>query len=244
MKKAVFNWSGGKDSAIALHYILKEGKYQVSKLLTSVNSHHHRISMHGVRVELLEQQTAKLELPLEKLMLPEQPQMAEYEEIMGNMLTQLQNEGITHSIFGDIFLEDLKTWRENKLSEIGMKAVFPLWKKNTLNLLHEFVEMGFKTIIVCCNAQLLDKSFAGMIIDRDFIKDLPKNVDPCGENGEFHTFVFDGPIFKSPVEFTLGETVYKEYDHPNSQQNGKDKMGFWFADLINPSDTKAKNKLF
>jgi uncharacterized protein (TIGR00290 family) len=237
--KSFFNWSGGKDSSLALYHALNDPDYSVERLLTNVNNQYRRISMHGVRVELLEQQATAIGIPLQKLVLPDQPSMAEYEEQMMQTMRQLQEERFTHSLFGDIFLEDLKTYREIQLAKVQMRAVFPLWKRDTMELIHEFIDLGFKTIVVCVKAEMLDESFAGRIIDKDFLKDLPVNVDPCGENGEFHTFVFDGPIFKRPVFFKIGEKVFREYKAP---ANEKDKcltnqpseplsMGFWFCDL-------------
>ena len=135
-------------------------------------------------------------------------------------------------IFGDIFFGDLRVYREEQLQAIGMQAVFALWKQNTSNLIHEFLDLGFKTIVTCVNETYLDKSFAGRIIDRNFIKDLPENVDPCGENGEFHTFTFDGPIFKNPIEFEVGETVMKTYPKPKTEETQSGDYVFWFCDLI------------
>jgi uncharacterized protein (TIGR00290 family) len=236
--KSYFNWSGGKDSALALYYAKQNATYSIEKLLTTVNQQYKRISMHGVQEVLLEQQAAAIGLPLQKLQLPVQPSMQEYEQQMMETIKGLQYQQFTHSFFGDIFLEDLKRYREQQLAKVGFEAVFPLWKRNTLELMHEFLALGFKTIVVCINAQLLDKSFAGRIIDEQFLNDLPGGVDPCGENGEFHTFVFDGPLFHQPVAFEIGETVYREYKAP---QNNKDNcftatspasMGFWFCDLL------------
>jgi uncharacterized protein (TIGR00290 family) len=238
--KSFFNWSGGKDSSLALYYALRDNTFSIEKLLTSVNSQHLRISMHGVREELLKQQADAIGIPLQELILPDQPSMLEYEEQMMQIMRQLQEEKFTHSLFGDIFLEDLKAYREAQLAKVNMTAVFPLWKRNTTNLIHEFIDLGFKTIVVCVKSDLLDESFAGRIIDKDFLSDLPANVDPCGENGEFHTFVFDGPIFKKPISFKTGEKVFREYKAP---ENERDKcfdntpakpstMGFWFCDLL------------
>lgn len=231
--KAIFNWSSGKDSALALYKILKEEKFEVTSLLTSINKEFQRISMHGVHVSLLEKQAESLGFPLIKMELPKEPSMEEYREIMGRTMTEIQSQGITHSIFGDIFLEDLKKYREDQLRSIGMEGVFPLWKINTTDLIREFLDLGFKTIVVCVNETYLDKSFAGRIIDEDFIKDLPENVDVCGENGEFHTFTFNGPIFKNPIEFEIGEIVKKTYPKPKSDENSEDdEYVFWFCDLI------------
>ncbi len=238
--KSLFSWSGGKDSSLALYHALNDKSYSVEKLLTNVNNQYRRVSMHGVREELLEQQAISIGIPLQKLVLSDQPSMIEYEEQMMQTMRQLQKENFTHSMFGDIFLEDLKTYRETQLAKVQMSAVFPLWKRDTTELIHEFIDLGFKTIVVCVKAELLDESFAGRIIDKDFLKDLPNNLDPCGENGEFHTFVFDGPIFKKPVLYKTGEKVFREYKAPS---NDKDKcftnspltpssMGFWFCDLL------------
>jgi uncharacterized protein (TIGR00290 family) len=240
--KSFFNWSGGKDSSLALYHVLNDKSYSVEKLLTNVNSQYRRVSMHGVREELLEQQAETIGIPLQKLVLSDQPTMAEYEQYTMQTMQQLQQEKFTHSIFGDIFLEDLKAYREAQLTKVGMHAVFPIWKRDTAELMREFIDLGFKTIVVCIKAELLDESFAGRVIDKDFLKDLPTNVDPCGENGEFHTFVYDGPIFKNPVEYKIGEKVFREYKAPAndkddcfSNQPTPPSMGFWFCDII-PSD--------
>lgn len=231
--KAIFNWSSGKDSALSLYKILKEDQFEVTSLLTSINKDFQRISMHGVHVSLLEKQAESLELNLIKMELPKEPSIEEYREIMSKTMNEIKLQGVTHSIFGDIFLEDLRKYREDQLQSIGMEAVFPLWKQKTTALINEFLDLGFKTIVTCVNETYLDKSFAGRIIDENFIKDLPENVDPCGENGEFHTFTFDGPIFKNPINFEIGETVKKTYPKPKSDQNEKDdEYIFWFCDLI------------
>ena len=232
-KKAIFNWSSGKDSALALYKTLKENKFEVTSLLTSINKEFQRISMHGVHVSLLEKQAEILELPLIKMELPKEPSMEEYRNIMSKTMSEIRQNGVTHSIFGDIFLEDLKKYREDQLQSIGMKGVFPLWKIDTQNLIKEFLDLGFKTIVTCVNETYLDKSFAGRIIDEDFLKDLPKNVDPCGENGEFHTFCFDGSIFKNPIEFEIGEIVKKTYPKPKTDNDNEEgEYVFWFCDLI------------
>jgi len=239
MKKAYLNWSSGKDAALALYKVKREGEYSVQKLVTSVNTEFSRISMHGVRIELLQKQAERLGLPLHQIELHGEVSMQKYNEVMTIETKKLLEEGFTHSIFGDIFLEDLKRYREKQLEEIGVRAVFPLWKQNTKKLLEEFIETGFKAIVVCVNTDKLDKSFCGRIIDQDFINDLPKNVDPCGENGEFHTFVFDGPIFKEPIDFKIGEMVEKSYkpakkseDNCFSEDQKSWDTGFVFCDLL------------
>ncbi|MCQ9634970.1 diphthine--ammonia ligase [Chryseobacterium sp. WG23] len=231
--KALFNWSSGKDSALALYKTLQENRYEVTTLLTSINKEFQRISMHGVHVSLLEQQAAYIGIPLIKMELPKEPSMEEYREIMNKTISEIKSQGVSHSVFGDIFLEDLRQYREEQLNSIGMEAVFPLWKQNTSDLIHEFLDLGFKTIVTCVNGNYLDKSFAGRIIDQSFINDLPENVDPCGENGEFHTFTFDGPIFKDPIQFTIGETVKKTYPKPKTSPEEEDgEYVFWFCDLL------------
>ena len=238
--KSFFNWSGGKDSSLALYHALRDKSYFIQKLLTNVNNQYRRVSMHGVREELLEQQAASIGIPLQKLVLPDQPSMAEYELQMMQIMKQFREEEFTHSIFGDIFLEDLKIYREAQLTKVNMTGVFPLWKRDTTELIDEFIDLGFKTIVVCVKAEVLDESFAGRIIDKDFLKDLPRNVDPCGENGEFHTFVFDGPVFSYPVSYQTGEKVFREYKAPVNDQDKcftkepsrPSSMGFWFCDLL------------
>ena len=240
-KKALFNWSSGKDSALALYKILQNPEFKIEYLLTSVNQQYQRISMHGVRVELLEAQAKSIRLPLKIMQIPEMPTMEVYENVMTKTLTELKEQGITHSVFGDIFLEDLRKYREDKLAQIGFEGVFPIWKIPTHDLIQEFMNLGFKTIVVCVNERFLDKSFVGRIIDQSFINDLPENVDVCGENGEFHTFTFDGPIFSEPINFEIGETVYRKYEKPKTESsntacdtNETDAFdyGFWYTDLI------------
>lgn len=220
---AVFNWSGGKDSTLALHYILTEKTYKIYCLLTTVNDLYNRVAMHGVRERLLIAQANQLGLPLYQVRLPEMPDMETYEVAMEQHYGILKTKGITHAVFGDIFLEDLKRYREIQFNKIGLKTVFPLWKRDSLALVNDFINLGYKTIVVCAREDL--KGFCGRIIDQSFLDDLPKDVDPCGENGEFHTFVFDGPIFTEPISFTLGELVFKNL-------SSADGTGYWYIDLV------------
>lgn len=238
--KTFFNWSGGKDSTLALYHALQNPSYRIDKLITSVNQTYNRVSMHGVREALLLKQAESLGLPLQQLRMNDQPAMEEYNRLMETLMRDLRQEGYTHSVYGDIFLEDLRKYREDKLSEQGFTGVFPLWKRDTTDLIHEFLDLGFTTITTCVKSELLGKEFAGRVIDRDFIKDLPHGVDPCGENGEFHTFVFDGPLFKKPISFTIGEKIFREYTAPEKTADNcftderprPADMGFWFCDLI------------
>lgn len=229
MIASIFNWSGGKDSCLALHYILQNPHFDVRYLLTTVNEAYNRVSMHGVRESLLIQQANSLGIPLYQVRLPEMPDMATYEQEMNKHLTLLKNQGITHSIFGDLFLADLKAYRETKLAEIGIMAEFPLWERNTTAVLKEFISLGYQTIVVCAQQGLED--FCGRVIDEHFIEDLPEGIDPCGENGEFHTFVFDGPLFKKPLDFILGEKIFKTFPSVSEEA----EQGYWYIDLIDPT---------
>ena len=209
--KVYFNWSSGKDSALALYKYQKDHSQKIDKLVTTLSKDLERVSMHGLRKELLLQQADSIGIPLQIVELDADNSMESYNRKMEELVSGLKTEGFSKSIFGDIFLDDLKEYREAQLKPFGIKAVFPLWKKNTNQLMQEFIDLGFKAIVICTNSKLLDNSFCGRIIDSDFLIDLPDNVDPCGENGEFHTFVFDGPIFKKPVPFQIGEKVSRSY---------------------------------
>ncbi|WP_055442330.1 ATP-binding protein [Lacinutrix himadriensis] len=227
--KTYFNWSTGKDASLALHYLLLDENFSIEKLVTTINAHYQRVTMHGLPVSLLKKQTEAIGIPLQIIELPEQPSMTDYETIMHTALNKLKTEHFTHSAFGDIFLEDLKKYREDDLGKLDISTVFPLWKRNTKALITEFLDLGFKAVIVCASAKYFSEDFVGKTITQELIENLPKEVDPCGENGEFHTFCYDGPIFKSPIPFTIGEKVYREYDTPNAKN---EKTGFWFCDLI------------
>jgi len=230
--KTYFNWSTGKDASLALYKLQQHPEFDVDLLVTSINAHHDRVSMHGLRRSLMEQQTTAIGLPLQTIELPESPTMEVYNNIMSDTINTLKQQGYTQAGFGDIFLEDLRTYREQQLQAYGIQCQFPLWKKDTKILLQELLDLGFRTIVICVKAELLDESFVGREIDQEFIKDLPDTVDPCGENGEFHTFCFDGPIFKTPVSFEIGEKVYREYQRPKGDASSSKEMGFWFCDLL------------
>lgn len=234
-EKALFCWSGGKDSAMALNNVLEEGQYEVVALLTTLNLNFKRISMHGVREELLELQVQAIGLPLLKVYVSEGTN-TEYEKAMEKLLLEQKANGVTKVIFGDIFLEDLRAYREKNLEKVGLKAVFPLWKKNTSDLITYFLSNKFKTITCCVNDAYLGEHAVGTDITKTFIDQLPSNVDPCGENGEFHTFCYDGPIFNTPVKFTVGEKLYKPLEIKTDGRAGCPgatvTKGFWYCDLI------------
>ena len=213
----LFCWSGGKDSAMALRVLQRE-KVSIISLLTTVTEGYERISMHGVRRELLWRQAESIGLHLHEVLIPPQCVNATYEARMEEALRTFAAQGVRRVAFGDIFLEDLRAYREGKLARVGMSAIFPVWKRETRELAAEFCAAGFRAITVCVDGKVLDCGFAGRELNEQFFRDLPPHADPCGENGEFHTFVFDGPIFKQPVHCTTGEVV--------------DRDGFYFCDLI------------
>ncbi len=217
-EKILLSWSGGKDSAMALRALASSPEYQVAALLTTVTQAYDRISMHGVRRVLLERQADSLGLPLDIIGIPPACINAEYETKMRTALMRHLQCGIQRVAFGDIFLEDLRAYRESRLAQIGMQALFPIWKQPTDELLRSFLGLGFQAIVVCVDPKKLSPSFAGRLLEEQFLRDLPAGVDPCGENGEFHTFVFNGPIFRQPIRFTRGDVVERD--------------GFWFCDLM------------
>jgi uncharacterized protein (TIGR00290 family) len=206
----LLSWSGGKDSAMALYEIQRAGEFQVASLLTNINTAYDRISMHGVRRELLERQACALGLPLHTISLSQNCNNQEYESKSAAALAQFQMAQIQTVAFGDIFLEDLRQYRERNLAQISMKGIFPIWLRDTRELARTFIELGFRAILVCVDTEKLPESFAGRQFDADLLNDLPAEVDPCGENGEFHTFVYDGPVLKNSVAFTFGERVVRD----------------------------------
>ena len=217
-KRILFCWSGGKDSAMALHSLLQRSDIHVVALLTTVTEGYERISMHGVRRELLDRQVQSIGLPLHEVRIPPQCVNPIYEARMEEALRVHLENGVQTVAFGDIFLEDLRAYREKNLARMGMTALFPIWKRDTRELIRSFHANRFRAIAVCVDSKVLDPSFAGRELDEPFFRDLPPHADPCGENGEFHTFVFDGPIFQSPIPVRAGEVVNRD--------------GFIFCDLL------------
>jgi uncharacterized protein (TIGR00290 family) len=216
--KAWVSWSSGKDSAWALHIIREQAQFEVTALLTTVNTTHGRVAMHAVREDLLERQAEALGLRLVKVPLPWPCSNEIYERAMLQAIHQARAEGVTYMIFGDLFLEDVRRYREEKLRGTGITPVFPLWGSDTAKLAREMVAGGVKGWLTCINPQKLDRGFAGRAFDAEFIGDLPAEVDPCGENGEFHTFACDAPGFQGPISVAPGEVVERD--------------GFVFADLL------------
>ena len=240
-EKVVFCWSGGKDSALALNRVQQDDRYEIVSLLTTCNAHFQRVSMHGVRLELLDAQAAAIGLPVEKIFVSQQSSNGEYQRKMAECLLAHKARGVTACVFGDIFLEDLKAWRDANLAQVGLRGVYPIWKVDSRELIREFFDLRFGTVICCVNDAWLDERSVGRIIDEEFIRGLPGDVDPCGENGEYHSFAYAGPIFRTPVRFTVGEKAYRplEQTHPSTAAHAtavptgrRPTKGFWFCDLL------------
>ncbi len=216
--KAILSWSSGKDSAMALYRIRSAREYDVACLLTTVSDRFHRVSMHGVREELLERQAKSVGIPLEKVLIPYPCPNVVYEEKMRKVMSLWKGRGVTHAIFGDLFLEDIRKYREANLTKLDITPIFPVWGRGTASLAREMLKLGFRAILTCVDPKKLDVKFAGRQFDEALLEELPPAVDPCGENGEFHTFVYDGPIFREPIPVEVGESVMRD--------------GFQFADVL------------
>lgn len=212
------SWSGGKDSCFALREMQRTSNVRVEALLTTVTRDFDRISMHGVRRALLKQQAASLGLPLHEILISRGAGNDEYEQRLGEAFAGYRKRGIESVVFGDLFLRDIRAYRERLLARCSMMGLFPVWGRDTRQFISEFINLGFKAVVVCVDPAQLDPSFCGRMIDESFVADLPASADPCGENGEFHTFVFDGPNFKEPVNFSIGASVCRD--------------SFWFSDLL------------
>jgi uncharacterized protein (TIGR00290 family) len=218
MKKLLFGWSGGKDSALALYEIQKNHEYEVVSLLTTITEDYDRISMHGVRRVLVEQQARSLGIPLHKVFIPKECSNEIYAAKMTEALIKFKQDGVENVAFGDIFLEDVRNYRLENLAKLNMKGVFPIWGRDSAELAQTFIALGFKAVVSCINPKVMDQKFLGRQIDGDFIAELPPNIDPSGENGEFHSFVYDGPVFKEKIGYQRGESVLRD--------------SFYFCDLI------------
>lgn len=218
-EKVLLCWSGGKDSALTVAQIQRAGRYEIVALLTNITSDYDRVSMHGIPTSLLERQAESLGYPLEKVFIKAGADNAEYEARMSELLLSYRSRGVRDVAFGDLFLQDVRQYREDNLAKINMRAVFPLWLKPTSQLAKDFVDAGFRAVITSVDSEKLDGKFAGRQFDEQFLADLPDGVDPCGENGEFHSFIYAGPIFSQPIGHTLGQTVVRE-------------NRFYFTDLL------------
>ena len=219
VEKVLFTWSGGKDSALALYELEITEGYEIAALLTTVTEDYDRVSMHGVRTTLLEQQADSLRLPLETVYIPAASSNEAYESRMSETLLRYRSQGVHSVVFGDIFLEDVRKYREENLARVGMGGLFPLWKRDTAELARTFIELGFKAVVTCVDSTALGKKFVGRAYDERFLSELPDSVDPCGENGEFHSFVSEGPVFRERIPYRKGRVVLRE-------------SRFYFCDLI------------
>jgi uncharacterized protein (TIGR00290 family) len=218
-EKILFSWSGGKDSALALNSLLQNKDLEIVSMLTTVTADYDRISMHGVRRELLEKQAENIGIPVEQISISKNSGNEEYETKMKAVLLRYKSEGVTSVAFGDIFLEELKKHREENLAKISMKGIFPLWKQKSYILARKFIDLKFKAVVTCVDSKKLDGKFCGREFDEPLLAELPKDVDCCGENGEFHSFVYAGPIFKKEIPIKKGEIVLRDEQ-------------FYFCDLI------------
>ncbi|MAY83471.1 MAG: ATP-binding protein [Flavobacteriales bacterium] len=218
MPKRFMNWSSGKDSALCLHRLIESGNAP-ELLLTTISKEEQRIGMHGTRRELLEEQAAAIGIPLQITELSASTDHEAYNKLMYDTCMQLKSEGFDTAVFGDIFLEDLRNYRETQLNEVGINGEFPLWKNDTKTLIKEFVNSGLKSVIVAALQEHFDEDFVGTEIDSSFISKLPEEVDPCGEYGEFHSFCYNGPIFKQEITFERGDKVLKYYNKPKESKS-------------------------
>lgn len=219
MKRALVSWSGGKDCAWALER-LQGSDVEIAALLTTINERFNRVAMHGVRRELVEEQARSIGVPLWIAPLPWPCSNERYEEVMAGMCRRAVDTGIDSVVFGDLFLEDVRAYRERMLAGTGLEPLFPLWKAPTAALAREMLARGLRARIACIDRRVLDRSFAGREYDADFLADLPPVADPCGENGEFHSFVYDSPMFHHAIAVEPGE-FHEDGD-------------FTFADLLCP----------
>lgn len=238
-RKTFLNWSGGKDAAIALYYLIKSNAFKVDCLLTTIDKNTLRISMQGIKVDLLKQQLKSLEPQHSTIVeMPQQPSMQQYNSIMNYELKRLKSEGYTTAAYGDIFLDDIREYREQQLAQHGMQTVFPLWSLDTRKLLEKFIKLGFKAVVVAIRKDKLDESFLGRSLDEEFLADLPSKIDPCGENGEYHTFCYDGPVFRHSVAFEKEAIFQKTYKAPSGSK--EQSISYLFQDLT-PIENQIKS---
>ena len=227
-KKAVFNWSGGKDSALALHKILEENKYEIIALLTTINEETQKSSMHSIPLEILQKQAESIGIPLVTFIFSKD--LKNYDEKMAEVITHFKKENVSSFIFGDIFLSDVKAYRESKLNPLGIEVIEPLWDKKSSEIMDEFLLSGIKTKIIVTDASKLDRNYIGKIIDEDFIHSYPKDLDICGENGEYHSLAYDGKLFKKKVDFKISGII--KICHDFKLDTGETKtFYYWQAEL-------------
>lgn len=224
------SWSGGKDSAFSLWKLLNDNRFEVCRLHTTLGEETRRVGLHGIHEDLIVLQAESLGLPLDRIYYPASGDNQAYEQAIKKYLDALEREGIRHIAFGDIFLEDLRKYREDKLAERGFHAIFPLWKMDTKVLANDFIKADFKTKICAADADLISKEKVGKDFSLEFLDSLTEKVDPCGENGEFHTFCYAGPVFRSSLEITVDNILSKSYDLPLANGSAKKKI-YWFADI-------------
>jgi uncharacterized protein (TIGR00290 family) len=233
-KKVTISWSGGKDSALALYQALQDKSIHIVGLHTVFNATNHRVGLHGIHESLIDKQAHASGLPLTKLYLPESQTHEEYRKVMTTFFDQCKSDGVSAVVFGDIFLQDLKDFREELLSVSGLTGIYPLWKQPSGSLMNEFLSLGFKTIVCAADARYFSIEDVGRTIDRQFVADLHRDVDVCGENGEFHTFVYEGPIFKAPVKFIAHEKITRSYKYKITTSSGEiieESKQFFFQEL-------------
>ncbi|MEZ8217292.1 MJ0570-related uncharacterized domain-containing protein [Candidatus Fervidibacteria bacterium JGI MDM2 SSWTFF-3-K9] len=207
--RVVMAWSGGKDSAMALARVFANDDFEVVGLLTTISMPYDRVTMHGVRRSLVQRQAERIGLPLHIVWLPPEPSNEVYDNLMSEAMLKLKAKGVEGVIFGDIFLSDVRAYREARLSEVGMVAIFPLWGEPTDKLVHKFLSEGYSAIVSCVDTKVLPADFCGRWLDESFFASLPDSVDPCGENGEFHSFVTSAPFFSAPIKVRVGEKVQR-----------------------------------
>lgn len=229
-RRAVFNWSGGKDSALALYKLLQSSEYKIVSLLTTVNSATRRSSMHAIPIPLLQAQSDSIGIPLYLIEYDPEAEIKGYENCMLKAVEHFKKQGVHHFVFGDIFLHDVRSYREKQLHPHGIKVVEPLWNMKTAEVMQEFLQSGLKTIVVTTMANLLDHAFIGRLVDRSFVESLPDGVDICGENGEYHTFCFDGAMFKYPVRYSLG-TPFEFSQSVGMEDGTQQTFNYWYANL-------------
>ena len=230
MIKAIFNWSGGKDSALALWKAMQSGEYEIIALLTTVNRNTSRSTMHDIPLSLLRKQADSIGIPLYVVDLPPKGSMEDYKLAMCEAVEYFKSRGVSHFIFGDIYLHDVRTYREQQLSPYGITVVEPLWNKTSIEIMEDFLNSGIRTVIVTTTASELGSEYIGRSIDRDLVDSFPEGKDVCGENGEYHTFCYDGPLFSYPIPYELGITFMKQF--PIQLNDGTEKVySYWFADL-------------